>query len=191
MRRLSRRARMAGIPVIAGYECSGDNCFSRVSEAKPGRTPRQRRTRVLTINGGQARADGLTLTFNTVTAAGNTTFRTSNTGFPTAPPALPLGRSDASGGKGHFCVATTATVTGNTTARPNYTNLGPPAKPDSRYTAITELAGRTSPAPEALPTTFSAAQPRAREFTRSLLLASEQHRRRRPTGGRSTRLLYG
>ena len=63
----------------------------------------------------------MTVTFNRVTAAGNTTFQTSNTGFPTAPCAA--GRPDASG-RQVLPGPTTATTTGNTTVCLNYTNLG-------------------------------------------------------------------
>jgi len=79
--------------------------------------------RTLTINGGQGVADGLTLTFAGVTAAGNTTFQTTNIGFPNAPTALPGGRAALSGR--YFRIATTATITGNTTVCLNYTNLNP------------------------------------------------------------------
>ncbi len=90
-----RRYGPDAIPVVAGYQCTAtmllpvcrNNCCStRTATAS---------TRVLTINGGQALTDGLTLTFNSVTAAGNTTFQTSNTGFPNLSP-RPAGRPYAS-----------------------------------------------------------------------------------------------
>jgi len=128
-----------GNPVVAGYECSGANCFSRVSRQVLQYITATGSPRTLTINGGQAVADGLTLTFNSVTAAGSTTFHTSNTGFPTAPPALPLGRTPL-GGR-YFRVATTATITGNTTVCLNYTNLSPTGT-ETNY-RIYRLSGTT------------------------------------------------
>ena len=111
-------------PVAAGYTCNGASCSFVTSKQLLRYTTALSvaATRTLNINGGQTVADGMTVIFNRVTAAGNTTFQTSNIGFPTALPALPGGRT-AHGGR-YFQVLTTATTTGNTTVCLNYINLG-------------------------------------------------------------------
>lgn len=111
-------------PVATGYTCNGASCsFATTKLLLQYQTALSTTaTRTLTINGGQTVADGVTTIFNRVTVAGNTTLQMSNTGFPTAPPALPGGRT-ALGGR-YFQVLTTATTTGNTTVCLNYANLG-------------------------------------------------------------------
>ena len=84
-------------PVATGYTCNGANCSFATTKLllQYPTAVATITTRSVSVNGGQAVADGMTVTFNRVTAAGNTTFQTSNTGFPQPAPCAAW-RPDAS-----------------------------------------------------------------------------------------------
>lgn len=100
-------------PVVAGYQCTGAACSSRVSKRLLQYTTAAGTNLDVAVNGDRGVANGARVSFATVSTAGSTSLVLIHTG-----PAPPAGVTFI--GSRYFQVATTAVVTGNRTVCLNY-----------------------------------------------------------------------
>jgi len=103
-------------PVVAGYECTGDLCSTRISKRVLQYTTGTGSTVIVAINGDRNVADGARVTFPTVTTAGTTQMVTTSSG-----PAPPSGITFL--GARYFRFSTTATASTSPTVCLNYGNI--------------------------------------------------------------------
>ena len=103
-------------PVVAGYECTGADCSSRITKLVLQYTTATGSNVNIAINGDRNIADGARVTFPSVTVAGTTQMITRSTG-----PAPPSGITFL-GGR-YFQFSTTATASTSPTVCLNYGNI--------------------------------------------------------------------
>ena len=103
-------------PVVAGYECTGADCSSRITKQVLQYTTATGSNVNIAINGDRDIADGARVLFPTVTVAGATQMITRSTG-----PAPPSGITFL-GGR-YFQFSTTATASTTPTVCLNYANI--------------------------------------------------------------------
>jgi hypothetical protein len=103
-------------PVVAGYECTGADCSSRITKQVLQYTTATGSSVAVAINGDRDIADGARVTFPTVTTAGTTQMITRSTG-----PAAPAGITFL--GSRYFQFSTTANASTSPTVCLNYGNI--------------------------------------------------------------------